>query len=310
MSDKLKDVLVVIIPILLVVNIVIGIILVSLESRRSQVLTAGVSALVGNVGLIEIRGVIVSEDDGFNIDFVSAKDIAQKIKTFADAPNIKAIRIDVTSPGSSVSAAETVVSALDYARSKGKKIVVFMKELAVSGGYYVSAPADLIVASRGTIIGNIGVIVQSLSIKGLLEKIGVEPYVFKSGEYKDILSPYRSVSESEKKIIQRIVDVYYNRFVEVILKYRGEKLKKQELLKIADGRIMIEEDALNYKLIDAIGDETVVEEKLKELIGEPTINYVKLPERRNILRELLRSLMNSFSVLGYNSPKVMYIMNN
>ncbi|MCS7299866.1 MAG: signal peptide peptidase SppA [Spirochaetia bacterium] len=310
MSDKLKDVLVVIIPILLVVNIVIGIILVSLESRKSQVLTAGVSALVGNVGLIEIRGVIVSEDDGLNVDFVSAKDIAQKIKTFADTPNIKAIRIDVTSPGSSVSAAETVVSALDYARSKGKKIVVFMRELAVSGGYYVSAPADLIVASRGTIIGNIGVIVQSLNIKGLLEKIGVEPYVFKSGEYKDILSPYRNVSESERKIIQRIVDVYYNRFVEVILKYRGEKLKKQELLKIADGRIMIEEDALNYKLIDAVGDETVVEEKLKELTGEPTINYVKLPERRNILRELLRSLMNSFSVLGYNSPKVMYIMNN
>lgn len=310
MSDKLKDVLVIAIPILLVVNIVVGIILVSLESRRSQVLTAGVSALVGNVGLIEIRGVIVSEDDGFRTDFVSAKDIAQKIRTFADTPNIKAIRIDVTSPGSSVSSAETVVSALDYAKSKGKKIVVFMKELAVSGGYYVSAPADLIVASRGTIIGNIGVIVQSLNIKGLLEKIGVEPYVFKSGEYKDILSPYRDVSEGERRIIQRIVDVYYNRFVEVILKYRGDKLKKEELLKIADGRIMIEEDALNYKLIDAIGDETVVEEKLKELTGEPTINYVKLPERRSILRELLRSLMNNFSILSYNSPKVMYIMNN
>ncbi|MCX8029538.1 MAG: signal peptide peptidase SppA [Brevinematales bacterium] len=308
MSEKIKDIVIVVIAMLLIVNIIIGIVLISLESRKSNVLTVGVSAIVGNVGLVEVKGAIITDEEELTQDFVSAQRISEDIKKLADAPNIKAIRIDITSPGGTVSGAETIVSALDYAKSKGKKIVVYMKELAASGGYYISVPADFIIASRGTITGSIGVISQSLNIKGLLDKIGVKPYTFKSGQYKDILSPYRDISEDEKKIIQRIIDVYYNRFIEVILKYRGDKLKKQELLKVADGRIIIEEDALNYKLIDAVGDENTVEEKLKELTGETTINYVKMPKRRNLLRDLIMSSLYKLNIINYEYPRIMYII--
>lgn len=310
MSERLRDIVIVSIAILLLANAVIGLILVSLNAKKSKVLSTGVSAIVGNVGLIEIKGPIFLEEDSMSLT-PDAETIAKNIKTFADSPNIKAIRIDITSPGGSVSAAETILSALDYAKSKGKKIVVFMKEIAASGGYYISVPADYIIASRGTITGSIGVIVSTINIKGLFEKIGIKPYTFKSGEYKDILSPYRDVSENEKKLIQRIVDSYYNRFIEVILKYRGDKLKKQELMKIADGRILIETDALENKLIDEIGDEFTVEEILKKLTGDTSINYVKLPESRNIIRELLRSISDNLrinSIKFDNYPKVLYLI--
>lgn len=312
MIDKMKDMLIIIVSILFITNIVIGVILISTGSKKSNVLSTGMSGLIGNVGLIDINGAIFLEEDNFSTDYVNANSIAEKIKTFADAPNIKAIRINITSPGGTVSAAETILSALDYAKSKNKKIVVFMKEIAASGGYYVSVPADYIIASRGTFTGSIGVIVQSLNLKGLLDKIGVKPYTFKSGEYKDILSPFREISESEKKLIQNIINTYYNRFIEVILKYRGEKISKDQLLKIADGRIITEEDATSYKLIDEVGDEFKVEETLKQLTGEKNISYVRLPEKRSLIKELLRSTANKLNILNSNSirnsyPKVLYI---
>lgn len=310
MSEKLKNITIVLTALLLLINAIIGIALISINAKKSQVLTSGVSAIVGNVGLIEINGPILLEEDGMSFS-PSAKDIAKNIKTFADSPNIKAIRIDITSPGGSVSAAETILSSLDYAKSKGKKIVVFMREIAASGGYYVSVPADYIIASRGTITGSIGVIVSTINLKGLFEKIGIKPYTFKSGEFKDILSPYRDISEPEKKLIQKIVDTYYKRFIEVILKYRGDKIKKEELMKIADGRIIIETEALETKLIDEVGDESTVEETLKKLTGDSSINYVKLPKSKNIIRELLRSISQNFGINSLNFekyPRALYLI--
>ncbi len=309
MNERVKDIIALSLVVLLVINIIIGLVIVSLDTKKSNILSTGVSAIVGNVGVVDVKGAILLDDNSGFITYSDAEKIAEKIKTFSDTPTIKAIRINVTSPGGSVSAAETIVSALEYAKSKNKKIVVFMKELAASGGYYISTPADYIIASRGTITGSIGVIVQNLNLKGLLDKIGIKQYTFKSGEYKDILSPYREISETEKKLIQKIIDTYYNRFIEVILKYRGEKINKSELMKIADGRIIVEEDALNYKLIDEIGDEFEVEQVLKKLTGEKSINYVKLPEKRNIIIELLKSkIANIFTEYqNVNNIRVLYL---
>ena len=309
MNERVKDIIALSLVVLLVINIIIGLVIVSLDTKKSNILSTGVSAIVGNVGVVDVKGAILLDDNSGFITYSDAEKIAEKIKTFSDTPTIKAIRINVTSPGGSVSAAETIVSALEYAKSKNKKIVVFMKELAASGGYYISTPADYIIASRGTITGSIGVIVQNLNLKGLLDKIGIKQYTFKSGEYKDILSPYREISETEKKLIRKIIDTYYNRFIEVILKYRGEKINKSELMKIADGRIIVEEDALNYKLIDEIGDEFEVEQVLKKLTGEKSINYVKLPEKRNIIIELLKSkIANIFTEYqNVNNIRVLYL---
>lgn len=311
MSEKTKGIIAAVIVVLLVVNIVIGMIVVSSIPRKGDVISTGFSAIVGNVGLIEINGAILLEEESIYDSYVDADKVAEKIRTFADAPNIRAIRVDVSSPGGSVSAAEVIVSALDYAKKKGKKIVVFMKEVAASGGYYISAPADYIMASRGTITGSIGVIVQVLNVRDLLDKIGVKSRSFKSGEHKDMLSPFREVSEKEQRLIQRIVTTYYNRFIDVVLKYRGDKIKREELLRIADGRIIIEEDALAYKLIDGIGDEFTVEEVIKELTGEKAITYVKLPERKSVIQEIMKLFSCNPNVnvaRQFFYPRVLYIM--
>ncbi len=312
MGDKVKYIAFIIVGVLLVVNIVIGILaVISGFNHKKGILQ--VSSVIGNVGVVEILGPIVS-DSQFELfsEYVSATSIYNEIKNFANSPNIRAIRIDVTSPGGTVSAAETIVSAIEYAKSKGKKVVVYMKELAASGGYYISAPADVIIASHGTITGSIGVIAANFGFKELFNKVGIEYRVFKSGKNKDMFSPYRDLSPEEKQLIQEIVDVYYNRFIEVILKYRESKLSREELLKIADGRIMSENVALENKLIDKIGDETTVEETLKELTGETVISYVKTPKKRNILKELIGTYFN-FSAFGalldfrHRYPVVWYI---
>lgn len=309
MSEKLKHILIWGVFILLLLNIIIGIILVSTNIKKNKLLSSGISGLIGNVGLVKVNGIIASqEDEIFSSQYVSAEKIASQIKTFADTPTIKAIRIDVKSPGGTVSGAESIVSAIKYAKEKDKKVVVFMKEIATSGGYYISAPADYIIASRGTLTGSIGVIIQSINMKGLFEKLGLKTYTFKSGELKDILSPYRDVSEQEKKLLQEIVNSYYQRFLDVILEGRRDKIKKEDLIKIADGRILTETTALKNKLIDAVGTEFDVEKILKELTGEKTITYVSLPEKTNLLRELLRSYFANFSITYENVfPKILYI---
>ncbi|MGC8963832.1 MAG: signal peptide peptidase SppA [Brevinematia bacterium] len=308
MSDRLKNFVIWGIFVLLLVNIVLGIVLVSINVKRAKVLSTGISSLIGNVGLIKVNGIIANqEEDYFSYAYANAERIANQIKTFADTPTIKAIRIDVSSPGGTVSGAETIVSAIRYAKEKGKKVVVFMKEIATSGGYYVSALADHIVASRGTLTGSIGVIVQGINMKGLFEKLGLKVYTFKSGELKDILSPYRDVSDKEKQLLKNIVDSYYQRFLEIILEGRSNKIKKEELLKIADGRILTEVDALKSNLIDSIGTEFEVENILKDLTGERTITYVSLPERRSIINELLRSFFGfNFSYKNL-FPKILYL---
>ncbi len=314
MDNKTKSIILIALGVLIVVNTIIGITLSVIQISKGRLAKVGMPALIGNVGIIDVNGIIVSDTEDFLSDYTSASKVAEDIRTFADTPTIKAIRINVSSPGGTVSGAETIVSAIEYAKNKGKKVVVYMKELAASGGYYISASADYIIASYGTLTGSIGVIVQSMNIKELLDKVGIKTYVFKSGKHKDILSPYREPSEDEKKMIQSIVEEYYNRFIEVILKHRSDKLSKNELLKIADGRILSENQALKAKLIDDIGDEQKLEETLKKLIGDEIINYVRIPKKRNLIKEILGTIVPFKSISAFKSPTenylgVYYIMN-
>jgi len=311
MSDRTKSIILITFGVLVIINTVVGVTLSLIHVSKGKFAKAGVPSLIGNVGVVDVSGIIVSESEELFSEYSSASDVAEDIKSFADTPTIKAIRINVNTPGGTVSGAETIVSAIEYAKSKGKKIIVYMKEIAASGGYYISAPADYIMASYGTLTGSIGVIVQSMNIKELLDKIGVKTYTFKSGSHKDILSPYREPSNTEKEMIQSIVDDYYQRFIEVILKYRSKKISKSDLLKIADGRVLSEKQALENKLIDGVGDESKLEEVIKNLVGDEVVNYVKIPKKRSLIKGILGSILPIKGIrqnVG-NYIGVYYIMN-
>lgn len=195
----------------------------------------------GRVALVKIEGVLVTSDH-----------IVDELHDYAEDSSIKAIIIRIDSPGGGVVPSQEIYNAVKYARKEGKKVVVSMGSVAASGGYYVAAAADKIVANPGTLTGSIGVKMEFANLEKLLEKIGVQGMVVKSGEYKDIGSPFRTMTEPEKKLLQSVIDDVHSQFISAVAE--GRQLQEADVRAIADGRIFTGQQALTLKLVDQMGD--------------------------------------------------------
>jgi len=171
---------------------------------------------------------------------------------------------------------------------RGKKVVVAsMGALAASGGYYIACGADKIFANPGTITGSIGVIMQFVNVKDLIEKIGVKGFVIKSGSFKDTGSPVREMSPEERKLLQSVIDNVHSQFVNAVAE--GRKLPREDVLAIADGRILSGEQAKELGLVDVLGNqEDAVAEagKMAKIEGEPRV--VTIPKKKFSILDLLR----------------------
>ncbi len=192
------------------------------------------------VGVVELSGVIAD----------SRKTIAQ-LKQFREDKTIKAIVVRINSPGGSVGPAQEIYREINKTKQK-KKMVASMGSLAASGGYYVAAGADKIMANPGTITGSIGVIIGYTNFEQLLEKIGLVPVVVKSGQYKDIGSPARTMSSEEKQLLQQVTDGIHRQFIRDIAE--GRRLAVDKVQKVADGRIFTGEAAVKMGLVDRLGN--------------------------------------------------------
>lgn len=192
------------------------------------------------VGVVELTGVITD----------SRKTTAH-LKQFREDKTIKAIVLRINSPGGSVGPAQEIYREIIKTKQK-KKMVASMGALAASGGYYVAAGADKIMANPGTITGSIGVIMGYTNFEQLLEKIGLVPVVVKSGQYKDIGSPARTMSLEEKQLLQQVTDGIHRQFISDVAEGRGLAIDKVE--KVADGRIFTGEAAVNMGLVDRLGN--------------------------------------------------------
>ena len=167
---------------------------------------------------------------------------------------VQAVVLSVNSPGGGVvESAEIYKKLLQIKEERQIPIYVSMGSMAASGGYYIAAPADKIFASRDTITGSIGVIMQSVNYQALAEKVGVKFETFKSGEHKDMLSPMRDVTAEERAMMQDMINETYEEFVDIIEK--GRNMSEADVKKVADGRILGGTKALEAGLIDEIGDE-------------------------------------------------------
>ncbi len=193
------------------------------------------------VALVKIEGMLASPER-----------IVEELNDYAEDSSIKAIVIRVDSPGGGVVASQEIYNAVKNAKKEGKKVVVSMGAVAASGGYYVAAAADKILANPGTLTGSIGVIMEFATIEKLLEKIGVKGMVVKSGEYKDIGSPFRDMTDQEKKLLQGVIDDVHAQFIEAVAE--GRRLPVEQVRSIADGRIFTGRQALDLKLVDQLGD--------------------------------------------------------
>ena len=211
---------------------------------------------VNKVLVIDLEGVISgqSEDDGFLRNRLSSTSwVRQNLDKAANDDRIKAIILEIESPGGDVTASDIIYNDLMRFREETAiPVIVLMKNLATSGGYYVAAAADNIVALPTTITGSVGVIFMGFSIEGLMHKVGVKSQPVISGDKKDIGSPFRDMSEDEKELIQGIVNQHFERFMDIIKKGRPQ-MSPSDLKVVSDARILTAKQALELHMVDQIG---------------------------------------------------------
>ncbi len=165
---------------------------------------------------------------------------------------VKAVLLKIDSPGGTTTASDILYHEIvSFKARTAKKVVVCMMNLATSGGYYVSLPADVIMAHPTTVTGSIGVILMRPQVAGLMEKIGVDVKVNKSGENKDMGSPFRPITPAEENMLQDLADALGRRFVDLVQQHRG--LDARRLATIADARVFLADAAVAAGLVDKIG---------------------------------------------------------
>jgi protease IV len=238
-----------------------------------EALVAGSSSTADKIVQIAMRGIISSSIDG-TLGETMVDDLKMAMRQAADDKNVKAIVLYVDSPGGEVTASDMIYDAVKKAREK-KPVVIYMGSLAASGGYYVSCAGSWLMANETTITGSIGVIIQTLNYQQLLGKIGLRTVVFKSGQFKDILSGSREMTPEEAAYIQNMVMQTYGKFVGIVATER--KLPEEDLRNgIADGRVISGKDALGFKLVNQLGQIEDAYEKARELghaPGAPVVRY-------------------------------------
>lgn len=193
---------------------------------------------------------IIAEKASFNSSFNSPDFISQLDQAMKDQ-TVKGIVIRVNSPGGEVTASDEIHNKILEIKKYGKPVIISMGGTAASGGYYISAGADRIFANPTTLTGSLGVIFSIPNYQKAADWIGYKEYVIKSGTYKDIGSPTREMTDAEKEIFQKLVDENYQRFVSVIVE--GRKLSRDQVLKMADGRVYSGSQAKQLGLIDEFG---------------------------------------------------------
>jgi len=223
------------------------------------------------IALISMRGLISSSISG-SLGESMVDDVKIALRQALADDKVKAIVLNVDSPGGEVTASDVIYNAVKNARTK-KPVVIYMGSLAASGGFYVSCGGSWIIANETTITGSIGVIIETMNYEHLLDKIGVSAVVFKSGQFKDILSGTRDMTDEEKKYIQDMVLQTYQKFFKIVSDER--KIPAEELKPIADGRILSGKDALAAKLINQLGLVEDAYDKARELGSAPGAAIVR-----------------------------------
>jgi len=235
------------------------------------------------VGVLEIKGLISDSSE-----------INKGIIAFREREDIKAIVLRIDSPGGAVGPSQEVYREVKKVTGEKKVVVASMGSVAASGGYYIAAAADQIVANPGTITGSIGVIIEFANVQELLDKLGMKGVVIKSGKFKDTGSPLREMNDEEKRLLQGLINDIHQQFVAVVAENR--KLNINDVNDIADGRIFSGAQAQKASLVDKLGNlEDAIElaSELAGIEGKPNVVYSR--RRKSSLLDLIfGKTMDSF----------------
>ena len=236
-------------------------------------------------------------------ELLESRPILDQLKRYEDSNSVKAILLNIDSPGGGVAVSQEIYTEIRRLRDKKDKIVVaYLSSTGASGAYYVACAANKIVANPGTIVGSIGVIAEWVNYADLMEWAKLKDVVFKTGEFKDTGSPSRSLTENERKYFQGLIDDMYVQFLEAVAS--GRKLDLQEVRSLADGRVFTGRDAKGRKLLDEIGnfqDAVDLTAKLAGISGKPRL--IRLSRRRVTLLDVLTTDLSRFVPFNGQSMK-------
>jgi protease IV len=204
--------------------------------------------------LISLSGLIADgKDDGIlDHDDNLVSRVREELTRAAKDEHVKAMLLRINSPGGTVTASDILYHEVMMLKHIRKiPVVAVIMDVGASGGYYVAAAADRIVAHPTSVTGSVGVIMLRVSVEGLLQKVGLEALAIKSGEKKDIGSPFRPMADDERTIFQSMINGYFARFLEVVQK--GRSFTPAQLKPFADGRILTGPQAAELGLVDQVG---------------------------------------------------------
>lgn len=279
-------------------------------------------ALDSKIAVLELNGTIQDNggDGGGLLDAAGYNHRAflEMLDQAKEDGSVKGILLRVNSPGGGVVESAEIHKKLEEIKSETKKpIYVSMGTMAASGGYYISTPADKIFAAPDTMTGSLGVIMQGMNYAELADRFGIQFETVKSGEYKDIMSPSREMTDGDREILQKIINNAYEGFVDVI--ENGRNMPEDQVKKIADGRIYDGRQAKDLNLVDELGyyDDAITAMKKDNdgLKGATVIGYEENASWRSLLSMSASKVfskeaefLNLTGLLSQgNAPRAMYL---
>ncbi|MBH43433.1 MAG: signal peptide peptidase SppA [Rickettsiales bacterium] len=255
-----------------------------LKQRRKK-LIRGLLFFATFIFILFLLNSYINKDNPFiaklSIDSIimNNPELIKQLELLKNNKNLRAVLVDVNSPGGTVVGSKEIYDNLKKISEK-IPVAISMKEVAASGGYMVALAGNKIFCYEGTITGSVGVIMQSVNIEKLLESLGIEPVIFKSGELKAKPNPIEKLSSSDKDIIQKIIKSIHESFLTMVKNNR--KISEENLKIISDGRIFTGIEAKKINLVDEIGSEKDALDWLKaETKLEKDIDVIKIEGETN-----------------------------
>ncbi len=245
------------------------------------------------IGVVEIEGVISASSD-----------LMEDIIKFKEDPAIKGVILRINSPGGGVGPTQEIFREVVKLKEK-KRVYVSMGTSCASGGYYIAAAADKLYANPSTITGSIGVIMQLMIVEDVLKKIGVKSNTIKAGEFKDVGSPFREMTPTERAYMEGVVQSIYDQFLKDIAS--GRKMNIEVVRKLAEGRVYTGTQAKDVGLVDEIGNFYDTVDALKTSLrikGKPVLIKTEKPFSlsRWIFGSISQDLISEITNRIFSSP--------
>jgi protease-4 len=252
------------------------------------------------VGLVRIKG-----------NIFDARKTVESITKLRRNPRVKSLLLRIDSPGGAVAPTQEIYEEVQRFRKTGRKVVASLGSVAASGGYYIASAADKIFSYPGTVTGSIGVIVVLPNAEKMLGKLGLSFNVIKSAPHKDMGSPFRSMTDEDRRVFQNLIDDTFGQFVMAVSK--GRNISIERAREIADGSVYSGERAKKLGLVDELGsqwDAALVAARFAKINGEPRL--LEMKTREGFLEFFTKSVMGlldggSASYFGA-SPAVLQYM--